>query len=74
VVSFDFKIDLPKEPKHGEEIHYVQDSSEFPDLIDFVLKNPQYRKKVAEGGKSYFERHCLPEIQARQILQISQNG
>lgn len=74
VISFDFKIDVPIIPKHGEEMHFIQDASEFAPVIDFALKNPEYRKKVAQGGNSYFNRYCLPDRQAKRILQLSQEA
>lgn len=74
VISFDFKIDIPIIPKHGEEMHFIQDASEFAEVIDFALKNPDYRKKVAQGGNSYFNRYCLPDSQAKRILQLAQEA
>ena len=74
VISFPFKIDLPKVPEHGKDIHYVESAEEFSDVITFAMKNPKYRKKVARGGKTYFEENCLPEIQARRILNMLENS
>ena len=71
VISFPFKIDLPQEPIQGEQIHYIHDPGEFKDVIDFALKNPSYRQKVSQGGKSYFDTHCLPKTQAERILSIA---
>ncbi len=70
VLGFQFKIDLPTVPVHGEHMHYVQDSGEFSDVITYAMKNPDYREKVSKGGKKYFNEFCLPEIQAKRILSL----
>lgn len=70
VISLDFKIEVPEVPVHGKEMHYIQDSSEFAEVIDFALKNPDYRLKISNGGKEYFNKYCLPEIQAKRILKM----
>lgn len=74
VISFPFKIDLPTIPEHGKNIHYVKSSEELSDVLTFVMKNPKYRQKVANGGKAYFEENCLPEIQARRILNMLESS
>lgn len=74
VIAFPFKIDLPSIPEHGKNIHYVDSSEEFSDVLTFAMKNPEYREKVAKGGKAYFEENCLPEIQARRILNMLENS
>ncbi len=74
VIGFPFKIDIPTVPEHGKHIHYVQDPAEFPEVLTFVMKNPEYREKVSRGGKSYFEEYCLPEIQAKRILDLLENS
>ncbi len=68
VIGFPFKIDLPISPEHGNHMHYIQDVAEFSEVITFAMKNPEYRKKVSQGGKNYFETYCLPEKQAELIL------
>lgn len=74
VISFPFKIDMPSTPKHGEEIHYLTDSSEFDEVLTFGMKNVHYRKKVAGGGKAFYEKNCRPEVQAKRILELLENA
>lgn len=69
VLSLPFKIDLPFQPIHGESIHFVNSGEELPEAIDFIISNPDYRKKIAIGGKEFFETHGLPHIQATRLLQ-----
>ncbi|PZV79139.1 hypothetical protein CLV31_11599 [Algoriphagus aquaeductus] len=70
VIGFPFKIDLPTLPEHGKHIHYIQDSGELPELLNYVLKNRNYLDKIALGGKEYFQDNCLPGVQARRILSM----
>lgn len=67
VLSFPFAIDLPQNPIHGEEIHYISSGSEFTSLLDQVIQNPNYHRKVAQGGNSYFLKYCTPEKQWEYI-------
>lgn len=68
VISLPFKIDLPYQPIHGESIHLVNDGDELPEAIDFIISNPEYREKLAKGGKHFFETYGLPHIQAKRII------
>lgn len=69
IISFPFKIQVPLEPVHGQAIHYVQEAAEFSDLITYAMTHEDYRKKLARGAKDYFEMYCLPEKQAKMILE-----
>ena len=74
VLGFPFKIDLPSLQVHGKHLHYIHDSREFPEVIDFVMKNHAYREKVSHGGKEFFRDYCLPESQAQHILNTIDSG
>lgn len=69
ILNLPWMIDLPIAPKHGEEIHILQDINEVSEFLDFILSNPEYHKKVCLGGKSYFEKHCTPQSQVHFILE-----
>lgn len=69
VLSFPSAIDLPKHPDHGEHIHYVDDVSEFQNVIDQIFENPAYHEKISRGARKYFEKYCTPEAQVEYILQ-----
>ncbi|WP_296703173.1 glycosyltransferase [Algoriphagus sp.] len=74
VISFPFKIEIPTIPIHGNHIHYIEGPEEFSDVLTFAMKNPDYREKVAKGGKTYFQENCLPEIQAKRIFDLLENS
>jgi hypothetical protein len=68
VLSFPFNIHLPVNPEHGNEIHFIKEKDEIPEAIDYIMKNDSYHKKVARGGKGYFDKYCQPEGQINYIL------
>lgn len=69
IMSLPFKIQMPIEPIHGKEIHYLEDTSEFSEIITFAMTHPEYRNKLSRGAKDYFQNYCLPEKQAQMILE-----
>lgn len=68
VLSFPFAIDLPVQPEQGVHIHYIEDSSAYTSALDQVIETPAYHKKVALGGKEYFDTYCTPEAQAAYVV------
>jgi hypothetical protein len=68
ILSLPWKIELPKFPIHGEEIHEIQEIDETEAFLKFLLSNPSYHRKISEGGKAYFQNNCRPQIQAAEIL------
>ncbi|MBN3583015.1 glycosyltransferase family 1 protein [Algoriphagus aestuarii] len=68
ILNLPWMIELPILPKHGEEIHMLQDIAELPEFFQYILLNPDYHKKIALGGKAYFEKFCTPESQIKYIL------
>ena len=59
---------MPVHPEDGLHIHYVSDSKEYAGVLDKTIDDPDYHKKVACGGKDYFDRYCTPESQAEYIV------
>lgn len=68
VLSLPWKVELPIFPVHGKEIHMVDDEQEFPEIIDYLIKNPLYHQQVSRGGKAYFHTYCEPKAQILRIL------
>lgn len=73
VISYPFAIELPSEPKHGEEMHYVEEKKGFQMILDKIFEDKDYHKAVSKGGYDYFNRHCTPEAQVEYILSFFQN-
>ena len=70
VISFPSAIEYPIEPVHGEELHYVENSQEFETVFEKVFSDPDYHKKIALGGRAYFEKYCTPSAQINYILSV----
>ncbi|SHI59119.1 hypothetical protein [Algibacter luteus] len=68
VLSFPFKIELPVDFTHENNIYFIEQTGEFKIVFDKVINNPDIHKRVAENGKQYFSRHCTPQAQAKYIL------
>lgn len=68
LLNLPWKIELPKYPIHGEEIHEIREIEEAESILKFLLSNPAYHRKISEGGKAYFQNYCQPENQAAEIL------
>lgn len=73
VLSFPFKIELPVELKHNKEVCYINASSEFKNVFNKVLNNPEYHKSIANNGKQYFVKYCTPMAQAKYIVKTLLN-
>ena len=56
-------------PNH--EIHFLNDTSELNELITYAMTHFDYRKRLSQGAKQYFEKYCLPEKQAKMILETT---
>lgn len=70
VLTLPFDVVFPVMPKHGEHIHYIQSQDDFDEVIEMAFNNPDYHKKIAMGGKKYFETYCSPIAQANYILSL----
>ncbi|MGB8704049.1 MAG: glycosyltransferase [Gillisia sp.] len=72
VLSFPFKIDLPKYPEHEKEQFYIQHTADFQKIINKALDDRSWCNSIAEGGNSYFSKYCTPTAQINYILQEMQ--
>ncbi|PZX47664.1 hypothetical protein [Algoriphagus chordae] len=68
VLSFPFAVELPIVPRHGENIHYLENTEEYSELLDQVINSREYHQKIARGGKIFFDKYCTPEAQANYIV------
>jgi hypothetical protein len=70
VLSFPFKIDLPKDFCQAENIHFVFSTAEYKSVLDKVFAEPLYHEKISVNGKKYFDEFCTPSVQARFIIEL----
>lgn len=74
ILSMPYKVDLLEYPVHGTQIHMIDDIEELPDFLNFVLSKPEYLNRLSKGGKAYFIKNCLPEIQGQRIIDLVRSG
>ncbi|MCG9793879.1 hypothetical protein [Flavobacterium algicola] len=68
VLSFPFKIELPVEFKHQQNIHFIEETRDYKDVLDRILDEVGYHEKIASEGKKYFDTHCTPQAQIHYIM------
>jgi hypothetical protein len=68
VLSFPCKVELPYDFVKSSGIYSVTETSEYKEILDKVLRYPEYHKDVAEKGKIYFDTYCTPIAQAKYIV------
>jgi hypothetical protein len=70
VLSFPFKIHLPKDFCHAQDIHFITATTEYKSVLDKVFVEPMYHEKIALNGKKYFDEFCTPKAQAKYIIEL----
>lgn len=73
ILSLPFKVILKNSPIHGENIHLLETIEEVPEFLDFALDHPDYLKKIAKGGRLYFQKYCVPQVQVQMIINSIKN-
>ncbi len=63
IISTPLSNNLPFPLQHGINIHFVQDDSEqeLKSAINQIIKNPDYRQKLEDGARKYWETYGTPE-------------
>jgi Glycosyl transferases group 1. len=62
IVSTTLSNDLPAPLVHGENIHFVENSEEaMREAVEYIVTHPDYRKKLEQGARSYWEKYGTPE-------------
>lgn len=74
VMSFPFKIELPKNLTQHTEAHFIEKTTEFKPLFDIIIDNTDYHETIAANGKIYFDRFCTPSAQAKYVVESALNS
>jgi len=62
IVSTKLSNDLPYPLEHGRNIHFVEDTKEsMREAIEYILAHPEYRHKLEQGARDYWEKYGTPE-------------
>lgn len=70
VLSFPLKVALPKNFSHDSEVSFIEKTTEFIEVLNKVVDNPEYHETVARKGKQYFDTYCTPVAQANYVHDI----
>lgn len=61
IISTKLSNDLPAPLIHGEHIHFVDDDEDsICQAIQYLMDNPEYRKKLESGARSWWEAYGTP--------------
>lgn len=68
IVSTKLSNDLPYPLEHGKNIHFVEDTEEsMREAIEYILDHPEYRHKLEQGAKAYWEKYGTPEASLKLL-------
>lgn len=68
IVSTRLSNDLPKALEHGNNIHFVEDNQEaIREAVHYIIKNPNYRMKLEQGARAYWEKYGSPVASLRLL-------
>lgn len=68
IISTKLNNDLPCPLEHGKNIHFVEDNEEsMREAIEYILAHPDYRHKLEQGAKEYWEKYGTPEASLRLL-------
>jgi len=68
ILSIPLVNDLPYPLEHGVNIHFIDGSPEsVKEALMYIYSHPEYRKKLEQGARKYYEDWCAPEQALRLI-------
>lgn len=60
IISTPFQNVLPVDLEHGKNIHFVKNEHDISAAIEKLVHDEEYRKKLEEGTKKYYEKYASP--------------
>lgn len=70
VLSFPFKIELPQNLMEGSQMCFIENTTQYKDVLNKILDNPEFHQELATNGKIYFDTYCTPKAQAKYIVDL----
>ena len=68
IVSTPLSNDLPEALEHGKNIHFVEDDQEaMKEAVRFIVQNHDYRMKLEQGIRAYWEQYGSPIASLRLL-------
>ena len=68
IISTPFQNNLPEDLVHGENIHFISDSSELDEAILKISSDDTYRKNLEAGAQKYYYKYASPITVIDQIF------
>lgn len=68
ILSTTLSNDLPAPLEHGKNIHCVDTTKEaMKEAIDYLIRHPEYRKRLEEGANHYWKSYGTPEASLKLL-------
>ena len=68
IVSTALSNNLPAPLEHGKNIHFVECTKEaMKETIDYLIRHPEYRKRLEEGASQYWRTYGTPEASLKLL-------
>lgn len=68
IVSTQLSNDLPYPLEHGVNVHFVENSeTAMKEAIEYILSHPDYRHKLEQGAREYWNKYGTPEASLRLL-------
>lgn len=55
--------------EHGKHVHFVNSVEEIYDAVVKINSDAQYRKRLEDGARRYYEKWVAPEIVIQRLLE-----
>lgn len=72
IISTPFKREMPYPMEHGINIHFVSSTEELYDAVVKINSDADYRHKLEEGAKEYYNKWIAPETVIKRISAFAQ--
>lgn len=70
IISTPLSNDLPAPLTHGVNIHFVENDKEsMKEAIRFIMAHPEYKEKLEQGAKGYWDKYGTP-VKSLDLLGI----
>jgi hypothetical protein len=69
VLSFPFKIELPQNFAQASEVYFIEKTTEYKQVLNKIVDNPDYHEAIARKGKFYFDTYCTPLAQVKYVVE-----
>ena len=70
IISTPLSNDLPAPLTHGVNIHFVENDKEsMKEAIRFIMAHPEYKEKLEQGAKGYWDKYGTP-VKSLELLGI----